>query len=69
MEKEKITYMLYLKDRMEFYLFLSLKEKGVNQQKYLYYLAQASNYKDLYEEELKKAGITEEELIELSKQQ
>lgn len=69
MDKEKITYMLYLKEQMEFYFFLCLKEKGVNQQKYIYYLAEASNYKDLYEEELKKAGITEEELIELSKNQ
>lgn len=40
----------YCNDQMEFYLFLAMKEKEVNHDKYLYYLSKANTFKDLLEE-------------------
>lgn len=68
MEKEKLLEIANLKEQMEYYWFLCQKEKPINRDKYIYYLSKASNYKDLYEEALSKAGITQEELmLELEK--
>ena len=39
----------YLQEQMEYYLFLALRQKEVNHDKYLYYLAKADNYKKLLE--------------------
>ena len=56
---------MYLKEEMERYYYACLKEKPVNRDKYLYYLAEAKKYMDLFEKELAVENITQEELVEM----